>query len=102
MGSPAHPVADEALGGAVTQWVVAELYQTMQRLAAWAPEYTTGRTQEIHGTLMRAGFTLTEADFEELTKQLHGVLEEFKTRREPGDPGVRQWDLGIVAADDQI
>lgn len=45
VGSPDHPVADEALGGAVTQWVGAELHALIQRVVAWAPEYTTGRSR---------------------------------------------------------
>lgn len=102
LGSPEHPVADETLGGAVTQWVVAELYQTMQRLAAWAPEYTTGRTAEVHGTLLRAGLTLTEDDFVELVKELNAVLEGYSGRRTRGESGTRHWEFGIVAADDEI
>lgn len=102
LGSPEHPVADEALGGAVTQWVVAELYAAMQRLAAWAPEYTTGRTTEVHGTLMRAGLWLTEADFLELCEEVGSVMDRFRERRRAGDADARHWDIGVIAADDVI
>jgi Predicted transcriptional regulator len=102
LGSPEHPVADETLGGAVTQWVVADLYQVIQRLAAWVPEYTTGRSQDVHGTLLRAGLMLTEDDFVELVKKLNDILEDFSARRTRDDPGVRRWELGVVAADDEI
>lgn len=102
IGNPEHPVADVALGGAVTQWVAADMHAMIQRLVAWAPEYTTGRTSEVHGTLTASALWLTEEDFSELTDQLGEVLDAFRARRKAGDEGVRHWQLGVIATDDQI
>lgn len=102
VGNPEHPVADEALGGAVTQWVGAEIHALIQRVVAWAPEFTTGRTEEVHGTLTAISMWLTEEDVGEFTERLGDVIDEFKQRRQTGEAGARPWSLGIVAADDEI
>lgn len=102
VGNPESPVADEALGGAVVQWVGAEMHALIQRVVAWAPEYTTGRSPEVHGMLTAMSMWLTEDDFEELTERLGEVVEEFKDRREVGESGARPWSFGLVAADEEI
>lgn len=100
LGSPQRPAQDEALTGAVTNWLVAELYSTIQRLVAWAPEYTSGRSSAVHGSLVLLDLWLSDEDFAGLTEELGAVLERYAGREKA--EGRRRWQVGIVAADDQI
>lgn len=102
LGRPERPVADEALGGVITQWVAADLEAMIQRLLAWAPEYTSGRASDIHGSLARISMWLTEDEFGGLLDELGEVIDRFKERHKPGEPGSRHWQIAIIAADDDI
>lgn len=100
VGNPENPTEDEALAGEVTNWVAAELHSVIQRLVAWAPEYTSGRTSEVHGTLTSFQVWLSEAEFRQLSEELGAVLENYVGREK--SEGKRFWHLGIIAADDLI
>ena len=100
LGNPEHPVEDEASAGAVTNWLAADLHSMIQRLVDWAPEYHTGRTTELHGTLALSNLWLTEAEFVGLMAELDAVMRAKEGR--PKEEGRRRWQLGFIAADDQI
>ena len=100
LGNPEHPVEDEASAGAVTNWLAADLHSMIQRLVDWAPEYHTGRTTEVHGTLALSNLWLTEAEFVDLMAELDAVMRAKDGR--PQEAGRRRWQLGFIAADDQI
>ena len=100
LGNPENPLEDEAAAGAVTNWLAADLHTMIQRLVAWAPEYHTGRTSEVHGTLALSNLWLTEAEFIGLMEELDTVMRAREGR--PQEEGRRRWQLGFVATDDQI
>ncbi len=100
LGNPENPVEDEAAAGAVTNWVAADLHAMIQRLVAWAPEYHTGRTTEVHGTLALSNLWLTEDEFVALMEEIGTVMRAKEGR--PQEQGRRRWQLGFIAADDQI
>lgn len=102
LGDPEHPVEDEALADVVSLWVANDLHLVIDRLQNWAKEFTSGRDPQVHGTLTQSSLWLTQEEFEELTEDLDAVLTKYRARHEPGDQAARRWQLGIIAADDEI
>lgn len=100
LGSPERPVEDEALASDVAAWFAADLHSTIERLVAWAPEYTSGRTHEIHGSLVTAYLWLTDEEFAQLTDALGTTLNEYHGRKK--EEGRRRWQVSVVAADEEI
>lgn len=102
IGSPEHPVADEVLGGAVMTALADDHVDMMRRVMAWAPEYVSGRSSEVHGTFSQASLRLTEAEFTEIERRIQEVIKEVGDAHDPDDPATRMWSLDIIAADDMI
>lgn len=100
LGGPDRPVADEALASNVAAWVAADLHSTIERLVAWAPEYTSGRTDEVHGSLVTGYMWLSDKEFDELTDELGETLRKFHDYKK--DEGRRRWQVSIIAADQEI
>lgn len=102
LGSPDRPLEDERLGGIVMQQVAADLQDVLRRAVAWAPEYSTGRTSEVHGTITTSSIWLAPQEWEQMMTRIHDVMNEYADRYEPGSPDARRWQLGIIGADDTI
>ncbi|MGB4778281.1 ArsR/SmtB family transcription factor [Microbacterium sp.] len=102
VGSPEHPVADQALGDAVMSAFVEEHYAIVQRVVAWAPEYVSGRDAEVHGTFVRDSLQLTPAEFEALLDRLDIAVREAKEQHDESAPDTRYYDLDVIAADNLI
>jgi DNA-binding transcriptional ArsR family regulator len=102
LGSPDRPLEDERLGGIVMQQVAADLQDVLRRAVAWAPEYSTGRSNEVHGTITTSSIWLTPEEWEQMMTRIHEVMDEYAHRYEPGAPEARRWQLGIIGADDEI
>lgn len=102
LGSPEHPMPDEVLGSALMQSLAEDHFDMVRRVLAWAPEYTSGRSAEVHGTFIQRNTKLTEAEFTALEKRLNEVFREFEAAHDPDDPATRTWSIDIVAADDTI
>lgn len=103
IGSPESPVADEALGGALFQWVSGEVEDVLRRVLAYGADYSAGRTAEVHGTLMNISIRLTTEEFEEAMNRISEVLDEYRESPDrPANPDARHWDIEILAADDEI
>lgn len=102
LGTPEHPVEDEALGGALLGALAQEHTEVLRRVIAWAPEYTAARTTEVHGTFLRSTLRLTEGEFESLMTAISQAIDDAREAHDPTAAGIRVWDLDIVAADDMI
>lgn len=102
VGSPEHPIADEVLGGALMSALAEDHIDVVRRVMAWAPEYVSGRTTEVHGTFAQTNLRLTDVEFRELERRIHEVIREVQDAHDPDDPDNRLWSLDIVAADDTI
>lgn len=102
VGTPEHPVEDEALGDVLVSALAQEHVDMLRRVTAWAPEYTSGRTTEVHGTFSRQSLRLSPAEFEAMLKAIAEVIDTARDTRNVDDPASRMWDLDIVAVDDQI
>lgn len=102
IGSPEHPVADEVLGGALMSALAEDHLDVVRRVIAWAPEYVSGRTAEVHGTFAQNNLRLTPAEFRELERRIYEVVREVQDGYDADDPDNRLWSFDIVAADDTI
>lgn len=102
LGTPEHPVEDEVLGGVLLAALAQEHTDILRRVVAWAPEFATGRTAEVHGTFVRQRLRLTEAEFEELLKDIGMRMEAARDAHDVSDPDSRVWEIDVVAADDRI
>lgn len=102
VGSPEHPVADEALGGALMSALADDHIDLVRRVMAWAPEYVSGRSAEVHGTFSQSHLRLTPVQFRELERRIHEVIREVQDAQDQDDPDNRLWSLDILAADDTI
>ncbi|GAA4193558.1 helix-turn-helix domain-containing protein [Microbacterium oryzae] len=102
LGTPEHPMEDERLGGVVLHGIAAQHQDLLRRVVEWAPEYTSGRTAEVHGTLNQHSAWLTEGEARDLLVRIGDLIEEARTRHEPGEEGVRYWAIDVLAADDAI
>ena len=102
LGTPEQPMADEVLGGALLVALAQDHTELLRRVVAWAPEFTAGRTTEIHGTFARSTVRMTEAQFEVLTKRLAEAIAEAQKAGESEGADSRVWEIDIVAADDRI
>lgn len=102
LGSPEHPVEDEVLGESVLASLAQEHIDLLRRVVAWAPEFTTGRSADVHGAFVRQSLRLTVAEFEEMLKAIALVVEEARDAHDPSDPDSRLWELDTVAGDDRI
>lgn len=102
LGNAEHPVADETLGNAVIQLFVAEHHELVRRVAAWAPEYTTGRETHVHGTFTRSSTHLTEAEFVELMAVIQKAISDAEDAHDENAPDTRSFDIDIIAADDTL
>lgn len=100
LGSPRHPVADEALGDAVLAGTVGDHQQLLARVMSWAPHYVTGEDPVERGTM--AGFTLhlTRERFMNLMERLDQVIDEYNQDEETDE--TLAWELAIIAASDEI
>lgn len=102
LGSPEHPVADEALGGAVMGALAEDHYALVRRVIAWAPEYASGRDADVHGTFTRQSLRLTPAEFEALLERLGDAVREATESHDESAPDTRFYDLDVVGADNLI
>ena len=102
LGDPQNPVADEALGGAVVAALAEEHGELVRRVLAWSPEYVAGRTTEVHASFVQRTIRLTEAEFEDVMRQVNDVLSAADDAHDATDPDGRYWQLDIVVADDTI
>lgn len=102
IGTPEQPVEDESLGDAVLAALAHEHTEMLGRVVGWAPQYTTGRSTEVHGTFTRYALRLTEAEFEKLMEEIDAVIATARRERDTAAPDSRAWGLDIVAADDSI
>lgn len=102
LGSPEHPIADEALGGALLVAMAQEHGDLVRRVVAWAPQFTAARSAEVHGTFLRSTLRLTEAEFTALAKRFGEAITAAEKEHDAADPDSRVWEIDIVAADDRI
>ena len=102
VGSPEHPIADEALGGIVMNSLADDHVELLRRVMAWAPEYVAGRDTVVHGTFSQRNMRLTEAEFSEIERRIQEVIKEVEDAHDPEDPDTRFWSLDIIGADDTI
>lgn len=102
VGSPAHPVEDEMLGGALMSALAEDHFEMVQRVLAWVPEYVTGRDPEPHGTFSQHNLRLNPEEYRDMEKRIHTVIKEVTDAHDPNDPDTRTWTLDIIGADDTI
>ncbi|WP_087132064.1 ArsR/SmtB family transcription factor [Microbacterium esteraromaticum] len=102
VGSPEHPVEDEVLGGALMHTLAEDHFDLVRRVLAWAPEYVSGRTAEVHGTFSQRTVRLTEAEFTAVEEKIYALFAEVEAAHDRTDPAGRMWGIDIVAADDTI
>lgn len=102
VGSPEHPIADEALGGVLMNALADDHVELLRRVMAWAPEYVAGRDTQVHGTFSQRNMRLTEAEFSEIERRIQEVIKEVEDAHDPEDPDTRFWSLDIIGADDTI
>ncbi|WOF23209.1 helix-turn-helix domain-containing protein [Microbacterium betulae] len=102
LGSPEHPVEDEHLGGALLHAIVGEHQDLVRRVVEWAPEYSSGRTREIHGTFNQYSLWLTDAEWVALLEKIGEAIDEVRDLHQPGEDGARRWSIDLIAADDEI
>ncbi len=102
LGSPTHPVEDEALGLSLLHVLAEEHRRVLDRLVAWAPEYVAGRDSDIHGTFTKSSVSLTPDQFTELLDKFTELINEMSEAGDKSDPARRLWQIDLVAADDQI
>ncbi|MGO2746597.1 helix-turn-helix domain-containing protein [Microbacterium sp.] len=102
IGSPAHPVVDELLGGALMSALVEDHIEMVRRVMAWVPEYVTGRDPDPHGTFSQHNLRLNPTEYSNLEKRIHTVIKEVTEAHDADDPDTRTWTLDIIAADDTI
>ncbi|TDE91748.1 ArsR family transcriptional regulator [Occultella glacieicola] len=102
LGTPEHPVEDEALGGVLMRTVVDDHHELVRRVAAWAPEYVTGRATDVHALFTQRTVRLTPAEFEAMMTKVEDVMRAAVDAHDSDDPDGRSWDIDTVAADDTI
>ncbi|MGW9113476.1 winged helix-turn-helix domain-containing protein [Microbacterium sp. NPDC055683] len=102
LGSPEHPMEDEQAGTAVIRALAAQHQDLVQRIIAWAPEYSSGRAEGVHGTFNQYALWLDEEQFTRMLERIGSVVEEFRDLNEPGAAGARRWRMDLIAADDEI
>ncbi|NHI16164.1 winged helix-turn-helix domain-containing protein [Microbacterium excoecariae] len=102
LGGPEHPVPDEALGAVVLRSVADEHQDLVRRVVAWAPDYTSGRDADTHGTFTRASARLTPAEFEALMERIQDLIAEAERAHDRADPASTFYEIDIVAADDTL
>lgn len=102
VGSPEHPIADEELGGVLMNALADDHLDMLRRVMAWVPEYVSGRDPVVHGTFVQANLRLTEAEFTEIERRIHEVIQEVEAAHDADDPDTRMWTLDVIAADDKI
>lgn len=104
LGSPEDPVKDRELGDAVLAGLVADDHRLLDRVAAWAPRYTSGEDPVIRGAMEAHSLRLTRERFEELASRVDAVIEEF--RADEGHHGtedeVHGWQVLVLAASEEI
>ncbi|MCR2812471.1 helix-turn-helix transcriptional regulator [Microbacterium sp. zg.Y1084] len=102
LGSPDHPVEDEALGGTLLAALAQEHTDMLRRVVVWAPEYTAGRSSGVHGTFARTMIRLSEPEFVDLMERIGAVIDQAREAHDATVAEARVWELDIVAADDVI
>nr|WP_201470409.1 helix-turn-helix domain-containing protein [Microbacterium hydrocarbonoxydans] len=102
VGSPEHPVPDEALGIAMVRSLAEDHHDTVSRVIAWTPEYLSGRTAEVHAAFVQRMVRLTEAEFDAVMERMQEVITEAADAHDKSDPAGRPWQIDVVAADDTI
>ena len=102
LGSPEHPMEDEQLGGALLHAIAGEHQDLVRRVVEWAPEYSSGRTSDVHGVFNRHSLWLSEEEWTALLDKVVAAIDEVRDLHGPGDEGVRRWTIDLVAADDEI
>ncbi|WP_298041594.1 winged helix-turn-helix domain-containing protein [uncultured Microbacterium sp.] len=102
IGSPARPVEDELLGGALMSALVDDHIDMVRRVVTWVPEYVTGRDPDVHGTFSQVNLRLTPHEYVELEKRIHDVIKQVTEAHDEAAPDTRTWTLDIIAADDTI
>ncbi|MCR2799965.1 MULTISPECIES: winged helix-turn-helix domain-containing protein [unclassified Microbacterium] len=102
LGSPDHPVEDEALGGTLLAALAQEHTDMLRRVVGWAPEYTAGRSAGVHGTFARTMLRLSEQEFVDLLERISTAIEQAREAHDTTAADARVWELDIIAADDTI
>lgn len=105
IGGPEQPIEDPVLGDAVLKVLIDEHYDVVRRMLAWTPDYTAGRTTEVHAEFSQGTVRLTEAEFLAMMKRMAAVSKEAAEahdRDNPDDLDTRVWNVDIIAADDTI
>jgi len=102
LGSPEHPMEDELAGAAFTRLIIEEHNELVQRIMAWAPEYTQGREDVMRGTFQQRHMRLTREEFAQAMMRVNEVLIEAEEAHDRSDPGSLFWQMDIVVADETI
>ncbi|WP_232847923.1 ArsR/SmtB family transcription factor [Occultella kanbiaonis] len=102
LGTPEHPVEDEMLGGVLMRTVIDDHHELVRRVAAWAPEYVTGRATDVHALFTQRTVRLTEAEFDAMMTKVEDVMRAAVDAHDPDDPDGRVWEIDTVAADNTI
>ncbi|MGM7699919.1 winged helix-turn-helix domain-containing protein [Microbacterium sp. A84] len=102
IGSPARPVEDEMLGGALMSALAEDHFDMVRRVLEWVPEYVTGRDPEPHGTFSQHNLRLNSAEYAAMEKRIHEAIKEVTDAHDADDPDTRTWTLDIIGADDMI
>lgn len=102
IGSPGSPVSDQALGDVTMRGYVDDHIALMNRVAAWLPEFTSGRDTEMRGMFTHSTARFTPAEFDALRVRLNEVIDEARDSRDKTADVVRLYEIDIVATDDTI
>ncbi|CAM3414822.1 helix-turn-helix transcriptional regulator [Occultella aeris] len=102
LGTPEHPVEDEVLGGVLMRTVIDDHHELVRRVAAWAPEYVTGRATDVHAYFTQRTVRLTQTEFDAMMTKVEGVMRAAVDAHDPDDPDGRVWEIDTVAADNVI
>lgn len=102
IGSPEHPVEDEALGLAAIHGIVDDHLALVSRTAAWSMEYVTGRQTEEHAMFVHTNVRLTTDEFERLNERLLEVINEFREAHDASAGDTHLYEIDIIAADETV
>ncbi len=104
IGSPEHPMVDEAAGAMALAGFQADVLELTQRVMAWGPRFVSGEDPEVRGIAAGGGVNLTRAEFVEMWERIQGVVSEFADKHDDGGAaeGVHFFQYSFIAGDETI
>lgn len=102
IGSPESPMADPVLGQAVLDGLVADHHALLDRVAAWAPRYTSGEDPVVRGTIEDFNLRVSRERLQELLGRIDALVDEYRSDETQEGERLIGWNLLLVAAGDEI